>query len=147
MDIQVIDDGKIVKIDTWFANKKQVACVKSILAAIKNMFGGVLKGYEYHMRMVNPHFCIIANPSNDKSSIEIRNFLGGKEARTIQMLDGVSVEKSDAMKDELILRGNDLELVSLSAARIQQSFVEKKKDGRKFLDGIYVSERTSVVKE
>ncbi|KAG0445520.1 hypothetical protein HPB47_014257, partial [Ixodes persulcatus] len=34
-----------------------------------------------------------------------------------------------------------------NAARIQQSTLVKNKDIRKFLDGIYVSEKTSVVKD
>jgi large subunit ribosomal protein L9e len=39
------------------------------------------------------------------------------------------------------LEGNDLELVSRSAGLIQQSTLVKNKDIRKFLDGIYVSEK------
>jgi large subunit ribosomal protein L9e len=39
------------------------------------------------------------------------------------------------------LTGNSLENVSQSAADIQQSCLVKNKDIRKFLDGIYVSER------
>ncbi|OMJ78473.1 hypothetical protein SteCoe_21717 [Stentor coeruleus] len=147
VDIQILDGGKVVKIDSWFANKKQAACVKSVLSAIENLFTGVLKGYEYHMRLVYAHFPINVNIPGDKGSIEIRNFIGERRVRKIKMLDGVAIEKSDAMKDELILKGNDLELVSLSAALIQQSCAAKKKDVRKFLDGIYVSERTNIVKE
>lgn len=147
VEILILDSGRIVKVDSWFANKKQAACVKSVLSAIENLFRGVLKGFEYHMRLVYAHFPINVNIPNDKSSIEIRNFIGERRVRKIQMLEGVFIEKSDAMKDELILRGNDLELVSLSAALIQQSCQAKKKDVRKFLDGIYVSERTNIVKE
>ncbi|MGH0144114.1 UNVERIFIED_CONTAM: hypothetical protein FKN15_011716 [Acipenser sinensis] len=50
-----------------------------------------------------------------------------------------------ALKDELVLEGNDIELVSNSAALIQQATTVKKKDIRKFLDGIYVSEKTTVL--
>ncbi|KAG7249211.1 hypothetical protein CRUP_014357 [Coryphaenoides rupestris] len=52
---------------------------------------------------------------------------------------------STAQKDELVLEGNDIELVSNSAALIQQATTVKKKDIRKFLDGIYVSEKSTVV--
>lgn len=147
LDIQVLEDGQIVKVDCWFANKKQAACVRSVLSAIENLITGTIKGYEYHMRLVYAHFPINVHIPADKRAIEIRNFIGERQVRRISMLAGVTIEKSDAMKDELILRGNDLELVSLSAALIQQSCAVKNKDVRKFLDGIYVSEKTNIVKE
>ena len=36
------------------------------------------------------------------------------------MLDGVKITRSDKVKDELVLEGNDIELVSRSAALIKQ---------------------------
>jgi large subunit ribosomal protein L9e len=38
------------------------------------------------------------------------------------MLDGVSILRSEKVKDELVLDGNDVELVSRSAALINQVF-------------------------
>ena len=61
------------------------------------------------------------------------------------MQDGVEVEASKAVKDELQLTGNDLEKVSQSAADIQQACRVRNKDIRKFLDGLYVSERTNIL--
>ena len=50
-------------------------------------------------------------------------------------------------KDELIVSGNSLEAVSQNAADIQQICRVRNKDIRKFLDGIYVSERGTIVEE
>ena len=55
------------------------------------------------------------------------------------MFTGCTVRKSEDQKDELIIEGTDLELVSRSAALIHQSTLVRHKDIRKFLDGIYVS--------
>mmetsp|Transcript_5041 Transcript_5041/g.7609 ORF Transcript_5041/g.7609 Transcript_5041/m.7609 type:complete len:191 (+) Transcript_5041:472-1044(+) len=148
VDIQVIEDGRVVKIDCWFADRKLSACVRSVSAAIKNMMKGVTVGFEYHMRLVYAHFPINVHIPSDKLSIEVRNYIGQKEIRRIKMLPGCTIEKGESsVKDELIIKGIDLELVSLSAALIQQSCAVKNKDIRKFLDGIYVSERTTMVKE
>jgi ribosomal protein L6P/L9E len=54
---------------------------------------------------------------------------------------GVKVDRSAAVKDELVITGNDVDLVSHSAALINQQCHVKNKDIRKFLDGIYISER------
>ena len=67
--------------------------------------------------------------------------------RHIHMLEGVTVAKSEAQKDEIILEGNDIEAVSTSAAQIYQSVLVRNKDIRKFLDGIYVSEKELCVAE
>lgn len=63
------------------------------------------------------------------------------------MASGVTVTNSKAQKDELILEGNSIEDVSRSAALIQQSTTVKNKDIRKFLDGLYVSEKTTVIQD
>ena len=76
-----------------------------------------------------------------------RNFLGEKLVRKVRMQAGVDVEASKNTKDELQLTGNSLEAVSQSAADIQQVCRVRNKDIRKFLDGLYVSERGNIVEE
>ena len=99
------------------------------------------------MRLVYAHFPININIEKDGKTIEIRNFLGERRVRVVKMLDGVKVERSSAVKDELVVSGNDVELVSRSAALINMICHVRKKDIRKFLDGVYLSERGTIVKD
>jgi len=55
------------------------------------------------------------------------------------MSQKVTCHKKENSKDEIIIKGNDVNLVSMSAASIQQSCLVKNKDIRKFLDGIYIA--------
>jgi len=130
-----------VVVSVYFANRKQLACVRTVLSHISNMITGVTKGFEYKMRLVYAHFPINVTTINDGTELEIRNFLGEKVVRKVPMLEGVKVIRSEKVKDEVVLVGNSIERVSQSAASIHQSCLVKGKDIRKFLDGIYVSER------
>ena len=60
------------------------------------------------------------SPADKGTKVEIRNFLGEKIVRVVNMLPGVTCERSAAVKDELVLSGNDIELVSRSTALIHQ---------------------------
>ena len=52
------------------------------------------------------------------------------QVRKVDMLGGVTVVRSEKVKDELILDGNDIELVSRSAALINQVFLSLKRTHR-----------------
>lgn len=60
------------------------------------------------------------------------------------MHPGVDVEPSKGVKDQIELTGNSVENVSQSAADIQQACRVRNKDIRKFLDGLYVSEKGNI---
>ena len=109
------------------------------------MILGVTRGFRYTMRLVYAHFPINIAIENGGKIVEIRNFLGEKRVRTVKMLEGVSINRSKEIKDQLIIEGNDIEMVSRSAAHIHQSCLVRKKDIRKFLDGIYVDGKGHVV--
>ena len=104
-----------------------------------------IQGFQYKMRAVYAHFPINCAVSEEGTLVEVRNFLGEKYIRKVKMAPGVTVENSKAQKDELIITGNSIEMVSKSAALIQQSTTVKNKDIRKFLDGLYVSEKGTVI--
>mmetsp|Transcript_23607 Transcript_23607/g.33119 ORF Transcript_23607/g.33119 Transcript_23607/m.33119 type:complete len:187 (+) Transcript_23607:87-647(+) len=141
----IMKTGNIIRVDLWFATRKQLACVRTICSHIENLFVGVTQGYCYKMRFVYSHFPI--NVTLSGKNVEIRNFLGEKRVRKVPLSDGVEYVRTADVKDEIQLIGNDIALVSLTAARIQQSTNIRKKDLRKFLDGIYVSEKGPMPKE
>ena len=43
-----------------------------------------------------------------------------EQVRKVDMLDGVTIVRSEKVKDEITLEGNDIELVSRSCALINQ---------------------------
>lgn len=60
------------------------------------------------------------------------------------MIEGVSVKLNPDVKDELVFSGYDNANISLCAARVNQCVRVGKKDERKFLDGIFVSEKSLI---
>ncbi len=74
------------------------------------------QGYEYKMKFVYAHFPVNCNIPDDGKWVEIHNFLGEKVVRRVHMLEGVKVTRSTE-KDEIILTGNNLELVSQSGTK------------------------------
>ncbi len=59
----------------------------------------------------------------------------------INMREGVEVDRTKE-KDEIALVGNSLEAVGTSVSEIQQTCQVKRKDIRKFLDGVYKASRS-----
>ncbi|KAK4523718.1 hypothetical protein GAYE_SCF03G2348 [Galdieria yellowstonensis] len=141
MEMTKEKSGKRVRVTVWHGSRKDLACLNTVCTHIKNMITGVTKGYRYKMRLVYAHFPINVTVSDNGDYLEIRNFLGEKRTRRVYMLSGVVCSRSESVKDEIILIGNDIEQVAQSAANIHQSCLVKEKDIRKFLDGIYVSEK------
>ena len=64
--------------------------------------------------------------------------------RVVDCMPGVTASRSTDIKDEIVLVGNDINNVGRSCALIQQICAVKRKDIRKFLDGIYVSAKGNV---
>jgi large subunit ribosomal protein L9e len=128
-----------IKVDLWFATRKQLACVRTVCSHIENLFVGVTRGFLYKMRFVYSHFPINVTLTNEV--VEIRNFLGEKRVRKVALLPGVKYVRTANVKDQIELSGIDIAAVSLTAAKIQQATTVRNKDLRKFLDGIYVSEK------
>jgi large subunit ribosomal protein L9e len=119
--------------------RKQLACVRTVCSHIENMIVGVTRGFLYKMRFVYSHFPI--NVSVSGNTVEIRNFLGERRVRKVKLLPGVNFVRTAEVKDQIELSGIDIANVSLTCAQIQQATSVRHKDLRKFLDGIYVSEK------
>ncbi|KAK2805981.1 hypothetical protein FQN50_005996 [Emmonsiellopsis sp. PD_5] len=142
-------EKQLIAIEIHHGGRKAVAALRTVRTLINNLIIGVTRGFLYKMRYVYAHFPINVNIEQNKETglydLEIRNFLGEKIVRRVTCQPGVDVVISPNVKDEIQLSGNSLEGVSQSAADIQQICRVRNKDIRKFLDGLYVSERGNII--
>jgi len=130
----------------WFGNRKLNARIGTLFGHIKNMFTGVTVGYRYKMRFVSSHFPIKHTIGDKGEFFSFTHFMGNREKHTVNMPEGVTVTDKN-LKEEIWIEGNDLEKVSQACARIHELTHIKNKDLRKFLDGIYVSERGHITED
>uniref|UniRef100_A0A0K0DFB3 Large ribosomal subunit protein uL6 n=1 Tax=Angiostrongylus cantonensis TaxID=6313 RepID=A0A0K0DFB3_ANGCA len=138
MEMERIGKNQL-RVRKWFGVRKELAAIRTVCSHIQNMVKGVTKGFRYKMRSVYAHFPINVTLQDAGRTVEI--------VRRVPLPEGVTATLSTSQKDELIIEGNDIQLVSQAAARIQQSTSVKEKDIRKFLDGIYVSEKTTIAQD
>lgn len=129
-------EGREVRVWANWPRKREEAIVGTVCSHIKNMITGVTEGFTYKLKIVFSHFPISVKVTGNKVLIE--NFIGERSPRVAKIMGEVKVT---ARGEDVIVQGIDIEDVSQTAANIQKATKIKRKDPRKFLDGVYVYER------
>lgn len=138
-------DNSVIRIRSWHGNKHKHDMLGTVSSHIRNNAVGVVKGYKFTLRAAYKHFSINMAIADNGKTVVVRNFLGTKSILSFPMR-GESKAMIGETKDILVIQGINLEDVSQSAAHVQNTVAKRKKhDVRTFLDGIFVSERTSIV--
>lgn len=136
-NISIRREGDAIFIETYGKIKRPVkAMLGTLQAHIENMILGVTKGFTYRLKMIYSHFPISVRVKD--GVVYIENFIGERTPRTARIVGGVEVTVD---KEDLIVRGLDIEAVAQTAANIEQATNVRRKDLRVFLDGIYVYSR------
>jgi large subunit ribosomal protein L9e len=128
----------------WFGNRKQVARIGTLSGHIKKMVTGVTKRFRYKMRFVTPRFPI-KHSIQGNSEFGFNHFMGERERRVITAPRGVEIKDSTSQKEEIWIESSNLIDVTQTCALIHQSCKIRHKDLRKFLDGIYISEKGTII--
>lgn len=125
-------DGKVLVLSE-FPRVREKSLVGTFTAHIKNMIHGAEKDFEYQMKIVYSHFPMKVNVRGDKFVIE--NFMGERAPRHADIYENVKVAVKGS---DVIVTGNDIELVGQTAANIERATRIKGYDPRVFQDGIYI---------
>ncbi len=129
--------GQITLTLTIPPNRKRArALLHTWEAHLRNLTGGVTKGFEARMKVVAAHFPMKVQAK--EGSLLIENFLGEKHPRIAPLIAGV---RASVEGDFVTLSGPDVEQVGQSAANIERTTHIRDYDPRVFQDGIYIVER------
>lgn len=115
-------------------NEKKV--MNTYVAHLKNLFKGVTEGHEYKLKICSGHFPM--NVSIKGQTLEVKNFIGEVVPRTYSFSKDVEVKLNG---DMINVTGINKELVSQTAASIEQLTRRVGFDRRIFQDGIYIVDK------
>lgn len=136
-NITIRRESDTVLIEAYGKVKRPIKAILGTLQAhIENMITGVTKGFTYRLKIVYSHFPISVKVKD--GVVYIENFIGERTPRVAKLVGDVKVIVD---KEDLIIKGLDVDAVAQTAANIEQATKVKRKDPRVFLDGIYVYSR------
>lgn len=125
-------DSKI-SISASKATKREKKIIGTFKAHIKNMIKGAKEGHVYRLRICSGHFPMNVSVSGNK--FVIKNFLGEKIPRELEITEGVKVKIEG---QDVVVEGIDKEKTGQAAASIEKLTTIKGRDKRIFQDGIYI---------
>lgn len=140
IEVYVHDDRVILLVN--FPSTRTVALFGMYAARIRNMIGGVTRGFRSKLKVISSHFPITMGVR--EGEVLINNFLGERYPRKARIYDGVVVVVEGEF---VIVSGMDKDGVAQTAANIEQATVIRKRDRRIFQDGIYLIEKTALMEE
>ncbi|MEN2974751.1 MAG: 50S ribosomal protein L6 [Candidatus Caldarchaeales archaeon] len=131
-------EGEKIKIRFLGKGRRAKSMLGTITSTLKNMFTGVTQGYTYKLKIVSTHFPINVKVQGD--TVIIENFIGERYTRRAKIVgQGTRVK---IQGEDIIVTGIDKQAVGQTAANIEKATKITRKDLRKFLDGIYLSEKS-----
>jgi len=127
-----VDNKKII-FESGRSTKEDKKMIGSLVAHVKNMIKGSAQGHNYILKICSGHFPM--NVSITGNRLTIKNFLGEKVPRVLQIKDGAEV-KVDG--DIIHITSISKETAGQVSADIEQLTRRPGYDTRIFQDGIYI---------
>lgn len=125
-------DKKIV-LESKRATKQDKKMLSSLVAHIRNMIKGVTQYHIYTLKICSGHFPMNVSVSSNK--LIVKNFLGEKVPRVLQLKDGADIKIEG---DLIYVTSSNKEIAGQVSADIEQLTRRPGYDSRIFQDGIYV---------
>ncbi len=132
--IEVKDNAIVVGTKRFSQSEKKI--IHTYRAHIKNLIEGVINGYEYKLVVLFAKFPVTVELKG--TTFNVKNLLGEKVPRTVQIPTGVKVDIKGA---DITVTGIDKELVGQTAASLEQSTRVLNMDRRVVQDGIFITEK------
>ena len=127
-----IGDKKIM-LEAGKATKENKKMIGSLAAHVKNMIKGSLHNHTYTLKICSGHFPMTVSVNDSK--LYIKNFLGEKVPRVLQLKEGALVKVEGAM---IYVTSPSKETAGQVSADIEQLTRRPGYDTRIFQDGIYI---------
>ncbi|MCX8203297.1 MAG: 50S ribosomal protein L6 [Nitrososphaeria archaeon] len=135
--VEFAGSGNSVRVRVYGKGRRAKALLGTVKAKVRNAAVGVTKGFTYKLKIVKTHFPMSVKVQGD--AVLIENFIGERVPRAVKLVPGVKVTVKG---EDVIVTGIDKEKVGLMAGMIEQATRIREKDLRKFLDGVYVYEKS-----
>lgn len=132
-NISIRTDNKKVVLESEKGTKEYKKAIGSLVAHIKNMIKGSLQNHTYSLKICSGHFPMNISISGKK--LTVKNFLGEKVPRVLQLKEGADVKVEG---DMLYVTSPSKEIAGQISAGIEQLTRRPGYDTRIFQDGIYI---------
>jgi len=129
-------EGKKIIIGNKASTKRQKKMINTTVAHVNNLIKGVTEKFEYKLKICFSHFPFTVSMSG--RNIEIKNFLGEKISRNVNIPEGADV---DIQKEIITVTSTNKETAGQAAANFEAATKIRGKDTRVFQDGIYITEK------
>ena len=134
VDIKVSSDK--ITLTAKSASKREKAIVYAYKAHLLNAITGTQEPFVYKLKICSGHFPMNVSVSGNK--LVIKNFLGEKIPREVNIREGATVKVSGS---EITVESPDKETAGQVAADIEQETRRPGFDRRIFQDGIYITDK------
>ena len=130
-----MENGKVL-LESKGQTKEDKKIMGSLVAHIKNMIRGCSQNHMYTLKICSGHFPMNVSVSGNK--LIVKNFLGEKVPRVLQLKQGAEVKIES---DVIYVSSTSKETAGQVSADIEQLIRRPGYDPRIFQDGIYITNK------